>query len=150
MQLSAIFITFWVKADQAKKLMPFLSKKIASDIILSLSALLILFHLLVVLGFVPQEIIWGGKIEVTKDLVILESISIAVVTFMFILMLAYKRLIALNFGRKTYRFFFWLYCILFALNTLGNLAAETSTETLLFTPLTLLLCIAFFRLTREN
>ncbi|MEN9442639.1 MAG: hypothetical protein RLZ33_2716 [Bacteroidota bacterium] len=47
------------------------------------------------------------------------------------------------------RFAFWLFFVLFSLNTLGNLFAETLTETLIFTPLTILLAVLSLRLARN-
>jgi hypothetical protein len=52
------------------------TKEIAGIILLTLFSLAIVFHLLVLMEIIPNEIVWGGRITVKEELYIIESISI--------------------------------------------------------------------------
>ncbi len=109
-------------------------------------AVFVVFHVFVIAGMVPGEIVWGGRAD--GRLLQFELVSIS-------LLLIFAAVVALR-GRVRQKtpwllttIALWIMALLFALNTVGNLLAETTTETLLFTPVTLLLTLGAFRLAIE-
>jgi membrane protein implicated in regulation of membrane protease activity len=55
-----------------------------------------------------------------------------------------------NISNKILDAFLWLFVILFAVNTVGNLMAETLFEKLVFTPLTLLSAVLIWMIVRKD
>ncbi len=103
---------------------------------------IVLFHLLVLLQVVPHEVVSGGKFEDFESMLPFEIVSI-VLNLSFILLVRFR---ARRPQSKPGRIGMWILFALFSLNTLGNLFAETTTETLVFTPLTLILAVLSLRL----
>lgn len=111
---------------------------------------IILFHFLVVLGVLPNTIVWGGNITNITQLYIFEGISI-VVNFLLILLLVKKRKCILsNKKHKIINVLLLIMSIIFFINTLGNLTSKTDYELYLATPMTLILSILFYRFSLEN
>ena len=103
---------------------------------------IVLFHLLVLLKVVPHEVVWGGKFDDFESVLPFEIVSI-VLNLSFILLVRFR---ARRLDSKPGRIGMWLLFAFFSLNTLGNLFAETMTEKLVFTPLTLILALLSLRL----
>ena len=123
-----------------------LSPKLAGKIILGVLSLVVMFHLSIVIGIVPYEFVWGGKLASYGDMCIMETVSISLNIFMIIIVALRLEYLKWNWPVKLLQVFLWIFASLFALNTVGNLFAETMMETLIFTPLTLVLSFLFFRL----
>lgn len=128
-----------------------ISVKLAGIILLAALGLLAIFHILVLLGVIPADIVWGGMIQgVPSNLVTLETVAL-LVTLLFIVIIAAKtgyvqagRLSGVvNIG-------VWLIFAYLLLNTLGNLASGVSFETLVFAPITIILALCAFRLAIEK
>lgn len=96
----------------------------------------LIFHVLVILEFVPNDIVWGGRITFKEELYIFESISIGINIFFLYVLLAYTKKIKTPIGEKFLKVLMWTMCVIFSLNTIGNLLAKTTTETIIFTPVT--------------
>jgi hypothetical protein len=125
--------------------------KLAGNILLAAFGLLAVFHVLVLLGVIPAEIVWGGMIQgVPSNLITLEIISL-LVTLLFLTILA-ARAGAIPAGRFSgaVRVGVWLIFAYLVLNTLGNLASGVSFENLVFAPVTILLALCAFRLAIEK
>jgi len=122
---------------------------LALRIMILLFCVVLIFHLLVIVGIIPYSIIWGGKMKTHNDMLVMEGISIGInLLFLGIAFLRFSQRNNASLVNKL-RIAFWLFFVLFSLNTLGNLFAETLTETLIFTPLTVLLAILSLRLARN-
>jgi len=119
-----------------------------SRMLVFLFTAVICFHLLVLAGVVPSDIVWGGRILQRGELLRFEAVSIALNAGMAALAAAYAGWIPNRLSPRFFRTFFWILFFLFSLNTAGNLAARHSLETLLFTPLTALLALVSLRLAR--
>ena len=128
-----------------------ISARLAGNILLVALGLLALFHILVLLGVIPADIVWGGMVQgVPSNLVTLETLAL-LLTLLFILIIAAKtgyvqagRLSsAVNIG-------VWLIFAYLLLNTLGNLASGVSFEKLIFAPITILLALCALRLALEK
>jgi hypothetical protein len=125
--------------------------KLAGNILLAAFGLLAIFHVFVLLGIIPADIVWGGRIQgVPSNLLTLEAVAI-LVTLVFIVIIAAKtgyfqagRLSgAVNVG-------VWLIFVYLLLNTLGNLASGVSLESLIAAPVTIILALCAFRLAIEK
>jgi len=119
---------------------------LALRLMIVLFGAVLIFHLLVIVGIIPFTIIWGGKMKTYDDMLVMEGISIGInLLFLGIAFLRFSQRNNATLVNKL-RIAFWLFFVIFSLNTLGNLFAETLTETLIFTPLTVLLAILSLRL----
>jgi hypothetical protein len=122
----------------------------ASRTAIGVFGLFILFHLgalIAILGFGLElgDYLWGGKMETTERLIVFECISLAVqILFLWIVRLRYK--LHLN-GKypSGLRLALWGMSVLFALNTFGNILAESGFERIL-SLVTILLCVLCIRL----
>lgn len=114
--------------------------------ILLIISLTIIFHFCVIGGLVDPAIVWGGNISSHQNLLLMEAISISINLIMLLFVLAYAGLLKIKLRPTVAKTGFWVMFFIFALNTLGNLAAKHSLETYIFTPLTFLLAIFCFRI----
>ena len=125
----------------------------ACVIMMVLFGLLAVVQVLVLVGVVPMSIVWGGQLDNSDDAPMF-FIAPLFVGLALLALVAFALLVALRAGwlgrtNKLYRYshyFMWLQVFYFALNTVGNLAAQSGTETLLFTPVSVALCLLALRL----
>ncbi|MHA8087344.1 hypothetical protein [Aquirufa sp. Wall-65K1] len=129
-----------------KKWIPF---KLALSIFLGFATLAMLFHLLVLLGIVPADIVWGGRLQSRIELIQMESISLLLLAFMAVIVSMKARWILPKFY-KIADYLVWLIPLLFFLNTLGNTQALNVTERIIFTPITFLLTLISLRIALEK
>lgn len=128
-----------------------LSIRLAGNTLLLALGCLALFHIAVLAGFAPADMVWGGQAEVSATrLQVMESI--ALIATLGLVGLIYMRLKDIGTGRmrKGVTVGIWLLFGFFLLNTAGNLASTTSLETWIFTPVTVLLAICALRLAVEK
>ncbi len=104
----------------------------------------ILFHLLVLLGVIPFEIVWGGRLKSHSEMLAFETVSILINTFMLLVMLAKRK--HLNWNAAFVKISIWLMGLIFVLNTVGNLFSESKLEAWLFTPITFVSAVFCFML----
>lgn len=118
-----------------------LSKLNAIKAMLLLSSLVVVFHLLIVAGVIPYQVVWAGRLNTTRDMYEFEAVSILVNLLLIRVLLLKKKH---NNARKWVNWVLYLFIALFVLNTLGNLTAKTNFERWVFTPLTLLCVLLLF------
>ena len=123
-----------------------LTARVATNGFMVITALMVLFHLLVISGIIPHNIVWGGRIETSSQMVKLEIASIAVNLIMFTVVAIKAGLLKVRVKPIVVQVALWAMAVLFMLNTLGNLFSNNELEKALFTPLTLLLSVFCFRL----
>jgi len=115
----------------------------AAVLLLALLSVTLFYHILILTRIVPYEKVWGGRLTSVEQMYRFETV--AVVVNLCILAVALLRLIyPHNF--KFLSILCWIFCTLYALNTIGNLFAKTNFERIVFTPLTLVLSVGFARL----
>ena len=112
----------------------------AIKIILSIVVTVTIFHISILFKIIPYEITWGGRLKTDSEMYVFEFISIA-----FNLLLGITLLIKGNYLKQIIRLrvvnvILWIFLILFGLNTIGNIFAETVLEKT-FSILTLALVI---------
>lgn len=129
-----------------KKLISF---RAAVRLCLTIFILFAIFHILVISGTVPKDIVWGGRISDPFMLGFMEVVSLLILISGLVLLLSKSRMMLRSFSRKADTLF-WILPVLFALNSVGNLMAVNLTERLLFTPVTLLLTFLTFRIALEK
>ncbi len=127
-----------------------ISFKFAVTLLITLLISIILFHILVLVQIIPYTIVWGGKIHSVSEMIRFELISILVNLFLILIVTVKGNLIHLNVSKTILNSLLWLFIVLFTLNTIGNLLSETSIETIVFTPLTIVMALLCYRLIQEK
>lgn len=124
-------------------------KKIYINTLLLISALVAVFHALILLRVIPFEITWGGKLKTVEEMYVFETLSILINSFFVFILLQKGEYIRYVMGRKTVNIILWIFFWVFALNTIGNLFAETNFEKY-FTLLTLLSSVLIWLIQRTG
>ena len=96
--------------------------------LIAISVMVLLFHVLVVAGALPADIVWGGRVVSAREVLLWEAVSIFVNSFLIWILLQRGRYVRAMLGDRAVRAILWGFFALFLLNTLGNLFAETSFE----------------------
>ena len=124
--------------------------KLAGKITITIIVLLIIFHILLLLGVVPSDIVWGGKAPDEATIIKLEIFSL-VTSLIFLAVICAKLKQSRNMKfRKVINIAVWIIFGYFLLNIVGNLASGVTIEKLIFTPITIILSILLFRLAIEK
>jgi len=124
--------------------------KPAGTITITIMVLLIIFHILVLLGVIPSNIVWCGKADDKELLMNLEIFSL-VTSFIFLgIVLLKVRKEKFSKFKKVINYAIIVICVYFGLNLVGNFTAEATTEKLIFTPVTIVLTLLLFRLALEK
>lgn len=126
------------------------SKWKALKIMIPLLSLVIIFHLAIITRLIPYQVVWAGKLKSVNEMYAFETASIAMNIFIIALLLLKAKHLKRNISSKILDTLLWLFVILFAVNTIGNLMAETLFEKLVFTPLTLLSSILIWVIVRKD
>lgn len=125
------------------KRIPYQPAAIAMLVLLSL---VMVFHALVIAGIIPFGIVWGGRLHSKGEMLRFEAVSV-LTNGVLMLVIGIVRGDRLAFvSRKLLRAILWLFVVLFSLNTVGNLLAKATVETIVFTPLTFVSAILCARL----
>jgi hypothetical protein len=128
-----------------------ISVKVAGNILLISIGLLAIFHVFVLLNFVPSDIVWGGQIgESPTNLLALEITALLVTAVFAIIIAAKMGYIGAGKFKKTITVGIWVIFAYLILNTVGNLASGVSIENLVFAPITLILAFCTLRLAIER
>ena len=126
------------------------SARLAANILLVSLGLLALFHLLVLLGVVAPNIVWGGQVGDSPDnLLVLEIIALAVTALFAWIIAAKAGYVQVRRFRRGITLGVWLVFAFLLLNTVGNLASGVTAEKIIFTPITLLLALCAYRVAIE-
>ncbi len=118
-------------------------------IILGISIAVTLFHLCILFKIIPYDIAWGGRLTNDSEMYVFESISL-LVNFIFIVVLLIRgKFIKQLLPAKAVHVILWVFLVLFALNTVGNIFAETNFEKG-FTFVTLALVVLLWVILKKN
>ena len=116
-----------------------MNSKIAIKILIWLIATVTLFHLAIITKIIPYEVAWGGKINNDAEMYVFESISILINLFLGFILLIKGDYVLSFLTTRVVDIILWIFLLIFGLNTIGNLFAETLFEkslsllTLIFT-----------------
>lgn len=109
----------------------------------------VLFHILILLQFIPSQLVWGGKIVEPKTILILEWVALLVMLFLGSLILMKTKVIPNKWQEKTLNRWLLVFSVYFVLNTLGNVLAETIFEKAQAL-LTFILALSLFKMSKRN
>lgn len=127
-----------------------LTNKTSAILLIAICTMAIIFHSLVLLKVIPYSVTWGGRLTSYNEVLIMVPVSLAFNLF-FILIVAIKAgFINITIPAAFLNGVLWAMAIIFALNTVGNLAAITWLEKAIATPLTLVASILSFRLAKAE
>lgn len=104
----------------------------------------LLFHLCVLVGIVPFQMVWGGRLANRNEMFVFEAISICVNLFFLAVTLVKAGLVQVKLTAKVLDRIFLGMAAVFILNTVGNLFSKNEIESWLFTPITALLAALCF------
>ena len=127
-----------------------LNFRLAVHATLTIVVLVLIYHLLIITGAIPYEATWGGRLETYEQMIQFESISIVLNLFFLLLVAKKGGYIQVKIPPLIITVLLWLFVALFALNTIGNLMATNIWEKVIFTPMTALLAIFFWRMAVEK
>ena len=118
---------------------------IAANIATLLFGIVIILQLLLALGILPVTMFWGGtQTELTLGLR-LASVAGAIILALFAYVIRRRAgLIGDPPPSTLIKILSWVITAFMVLNTLGNLASQSTAEKIVFTPLTILLAISCF------
>lgn len=105
-----------------------MSKAVYLNILIGVSVLATLFHLLILIRIIPFEVTWGGRLKTVEEMYVFEALSLLITSFFIFVLLQKGEYIPYYLGPKTVRIVLWVFFGIFALNTLGNVLAETNFE----------------------
>jgi len=113
-------------------------------LVVTLLCLVLLFHFSILTQLIPYKIVWGGKLNSVEEMYGFELISITINLLILIVVYLKGQFIRNSISTKVINSFLWLFFVIFSLNTIGNLFAESNIEKIIFTPITLILSISFW------
>ncbi|NOT38120.1 MAG: hypothetical protein HOP11_12165 [Saprospiraceae bacterium] len=105
-----------------------MNKITAIKIMLWLLAIVMLFHLSILLRIIPYEITWGGRLKRVSEMYIFESISFIINLILFLILMIKGGYISKIIPNRVVDIILWIFLALFALNTIGNLFAISNFE----------------------
>ncbi|HEV7381244.1 MAG TPA: hypothetical protein VGN64_15710 [Dyadobacter sp.] len=117
---------------------------------ITLISLVIIFHLAVIISLIPYDIVWAGKINTQREMYTFESVSIAVNILLLVTLILKKEYIKNGVSQSILDLLLWIFVVVFLLNTVGNLMAETLFERWVFSPLTLLFAVLLWVIVRRE
>lgn len=120
--------------------------RFAAVALMAILGAIVVFHLLVISGVIPYQMVWGGRLADRSQMLRFETISILTNLVMLTVVMIRAGFVRLRVHPISIRIALWLMVGLFLLNTIGNLLSNNETEKIIFTPLTVLLCLLSLRL----
>mgnify|MGYP005749841401 CR=1 FL=1 len=97
-------------------------------VLLGLILAILIFHFSVLLKIIPYEFAWGGRLQNDSEMYVFELGSIFVNLILGAVLLMKGNFIRPFLSEKVLNITLWVFLILFALNTVGNLFAKTTVE----------------------
>jgi hypothetical protein len=128
-----------------------ITAKLAGTILIVVMTLFAILHLLVLLKFIPSDIVWGGQIKNgSVSMITMETIALIVTVFFMLIIAAKAGFIKTGKFGKFIHISVWIIFVYFILNTIGNIASGVSVEKWIFAPVTVILTLCAFRLAIEK
>ena len=123
--------------------------KTAGNLVLAALALVAAFHVLVLVGVFPADIVWGGQVSGAETAVYETVALVEALAFMIIIATraGYLRRARTNTFAAAGTWFIFFYLLL---NTFLNLISGSTAEKLVFAPITLAMALLTYRLAIEE
>lgn len=125
----------------------YISLKVAAISIIALLGLLLIFHIAILTGLAPDNMVWGSRLQTPEQRLIMESIALFFTALMLSMVLI--RMGYVKAGEKITDFSrtaMWVIFLFFLLNFAGNLSSPNIIEKAVFGPVALLLALFAYRL----
>lgn len=113
--------------------------KFAQRALIVIFSLTIVLHILVLVSVIPFDMIWGGRIKTLEEMYVFEAVSLSLNLVFLMVILIHSRIWLIKFPQKLIQSLLWVMVVVFMLNTVGNLLSKSTTETMIFTPLTIMI-----------
>lgn len=126
-----------------------ITRHFATNALLIIFSLVLIFHVLVLLGIIPFGIVWGGRLKSNEEMIPFEITSILLNALMLVIVAIHADILQWNINRRVIKVALWIMVGLFFINTIGNIFSKSQMEQVIFTPLTLLLSVFSLRLAIE-
>lgn len=117
-----------------------MKSKLAIKILLGMQAAIVIFHFCILLKIVPYSITWGGRLQNDSEMYVFEFISIGIILLLSITLLIRGNYLQQYISHKFTSIILWIFMVLFALNTIGNILAISTFEKF-FAIVTLFSCV---------
>lgn len=124
-----------------RRLLPF---RTAGWVLIALLGAACVFQLFVLAGFIPTEMVWGGRLANAEERTVGATVSLSTLILMISVVVLRLKASSVR-GQIIGRYGAWAMVLLFALNTVGNLFALDQRETWIFTPITALTALLAWR-----
>lgn len=105
-----------------------MNPKTAIKIMFWLLVAVVLFHTSILLKIVAYDITWGGRLKNDSEMYVFETISIVINLFLGSILLIKGGFIKEIIPMKIVNIVLWIFLVLFGLNTIGNIMAQTNFE----------------------
>jgi len=126
------------------------TKKAALNTLIIILLLVTFFHASVLIGFLPYEMVWGGKIKNAQEMKVFETISIIVNLFLISTLFFKGDYLKHEIKPKIIDTVIWIFAGIFVLNTLLNLFSENEFEKYVFTPIAFISAILCFKILKKE
>ncbi|HKK38183.1 MAG TPA: hypothetical protein VJ949_02065 [Cryomorphaceae bacterium] len=114
-----------------------------------LLTLLLAYHLIIITELIPFDKVWAGRLKSKEEMLVFETFSILIVVGILAVLFAKYRQLRKGIRNRATNIFIWIIAAFFALNSVGNLFAESKVELVLGTALTLTLSVLCFVVARR-
>ncbi len=121
-----------------------MSKKVALIIMFFILGAILIFHFLIFTEQIPYDKVWVGKLNSVEEMKSFETFSILLNAFILVVLFIKYKQLEREERTKVIDILIWIFVGFFALNTLGNLFAQSKVELILGSFLTLISAILCF------
>jgi len=127
-----------------------MSKKVALIIMFFILGAILIFHFLIFTEQIPYDKVWAGKLNSVEEMKSYEIFSILLNVFILVVLFIKYKQLEREERNKIIDIFIWVFVIFFALNTLGNLFAQSMIELIIGSLLTLISSILCFIIVKNR
>jgi len=118
-------------------------------LLILLTLIVTAFHLGIIVKLIPYDVVWGGRLKTDSEMYRFEIISVLVNLFLISVLLIKGSYLKLRVNKNAVNIVLWGFFIVFSLNTIGNILANTTFEKF-FSVLTLVLAILIWNILRKK
>ena len=127
-----------------------MSQKAALIIMFFILGIVLVFHLLIFTEQIPYDKVWAGKLNSVEEMKSFETFSILFNVLMLCVLIIKYKLLQRGKRNKIIDILIWIFAAFLALNTLGNLFAQSIIELILGTLVTLISAILCFIIVKKE
>jgi hypothetical protein len=127
-------------------MLKYISKPFAIYGLLIILSLMVVYHMLVLVGVIPYEVVWAGRLNSHSEMLSFEAISITLNLVMLAVVAIYAGLLKWKIPADIVKIALWAMFTLFLMNTVGNYYSVNFYEKIIFTPLTFILSFLSLKL----